>query len=93
VFHGGRVNCSEFSSFFVGVTTVAILNRFLRLLKLLEDLADFGEFLTTSTGTAFVFCLLSYQALALMGCDATAAAILASTAALTLHCTLNRPNF
>jgi len=72
---------------------VAILNRFLRLLKLLEELAELGDFLVTPTGTTFIFCLLSYQALALMGCDITAAAILASTAALTLHCTINRPNF
>lgn len=72
---------------------MAILNRFLRLLKLLETLVDFGEFLTTSTGSTLIFCLLSYQALALMGCDATSAAVLASVAALTLHCTVNRPNF
>lgn len=72
---------------------MAILSRFLRLLKLLEDLAEFGAFLTTPAGTTLVFCWLSYQALALMGCDATSAVVLASTAALTLHCTMNRPNF
>lgn len=70
---------------------MAILNRFLHLLKLLESVAEFGEFLTQPTGATLIFCLLSDQALALMGCDATDAAILASTAALTLHCTSNSP--
>lgn len=72
---------------------MAILSRFLHLLKLLEELVEFAEFLTTGTGATAVFCLLSYQAFALMGCDVAASAILASAAALTLHCTVNRPNF
>ncbi|NEQ42423.1 MAG: hypothetical protein F6K00_02200 [Leptolyngbya sp. SIOISBB] len=70
---------------------MAILARFLNFLKLLEDLADFSDFLTTPVGTTVIFCLLSYQAFALMGCDVTDAAVLASTAALTLYCTANRP--
>jgi hypothetical protein len=78
---------------FGGVAIVAILNRFLYLLKLLESVAEFGEFLTAPLGTTLVFCLLSYQALILMECDATSATALASAAALTLHCTLNRPSF
>ena len=70
---------------------MAILARFLKLLKWLEDLAEFGDFLTTPVGTTAIFCLLSYQAFAFMGCDVTDAAVLASTAGLTLYCTANRP--
>ncbi|MDA0672522.1 MAG: hypothetical protein O3C67_02290 [Cyanobacteria bacterium] len=70
---------------------MAILNRFLYLLKLLEELVELGAFLNTPLGTAGVFCLLSYQALILMGCDAVDGAILASTATLTLYCMVNRP--
>ncbi|RZM82002.1 hypothetical protein [Leptolyngbya iicbica] len=72
---------------------MAILNRLLHFLKLLEELVEFGEFLTTPLGSTGVFCLLSYQAFALMGCDVTTATILASTAALTLYCTMNRPTY
>jgi hypothetical protein len=72
---------------------MAILHRFLRFLKLLEDLAEFTDFLTTPAGTTLVFCGLSYQAFTFMGCDLTASALLASAAALTLHCTVNRPTF
>ena len=70
---------------------MAILNRFLHFLKLLEEVVEFGEFLTTPVGATLIFCLLSYQALALMDCDVTTASILASTAALTVYCTANRP--
>lgn len=72
---------------------MAILSRLLHFLKLLEELVEFGEFFTTPVGTTGIFCLLSYQAFSLMGCDVTAAAILASTAALTLYCTMNRPTY
>lgn len=72
---------------------MAILNRFLRLLELLEQLTDCAEFLTTPSGLAVVACLLSYEALLLAGCDGPSAAILASTAALTLHCGFNRPKY
>ncbi|MEM6716520.1 MAG: hypothetical protein AAF827_02365 [Cyanobacteria bacterium P01_D01_bin.6] len=70
---------------------MAILARFLIFLKWVENLAEFGDFLSTPAGTTAIFCLLCYQAFALMGCDVTDAAILASTAALTLYCTANRP--
>ncbi|MGF1459222.1 MAG: hypothetical protein ACFBSG_09365 [Leptolyngbyaceae cyanobacterium] len=71
---------------------MAILNRLLLLLKFLETLVEFGDFLTTPVGIAGIFCLISYPAFTLMGCDPTAAAILASTAALTVHCTVNHPS-
>ncbi|MEO0533647.1 MAG: hypothetical protein AAF215_07240 [Cyanobacteria bacterium P01_A01_bin.123] len=70
---------------------MAILNRFLRLLKLLEQAADLTEFLTSPTGIALSLCLLSYQAFLLVGCDAPSAAILASVTVLTLHCAFNHP--
>lgn len=72
---------------------MAILNRFLHLLKLLEDLAEFGDFLVTPTGMPFLLCMVSYQALMAIGCDISAAAILAIAAALTLYCTTNRPTY
>ncbi len=72
---------------------MAILNRFLHLLKFLEDLADFCQFLNTSVGATFVFCLISYQSLILINCDAPSSAILAGAAALTFHCSVNRPSF
>jgi hypothetical protein len=86
-------NCSKFSKVLGGVAIVVILNRFLYLLKLLDTVAEFGEFLTSPLGITLVFCLLSYQAFMLMQCDATSATALASAAALTLHCKLNRPSF
>ncbi|MBE7384320.1 MAG: hypothetical protein F6J95_023260 [Leptolyngbya sp. SIO1E4] len=72
---------------------MALLNRFLRLLELLEQATDVVEFLTTPAGIAIATCLLSYQALLVIGCDGPSAAILASATALTLHCGLNRPKF
>lgn len=72
---------------------MAILNRFLRLLELLEQLTDLTDFLTTPAGIALLTCLFSYQVLLLADCDSPSAAILASAAALTLHCGLNRPKF
>jgi hypothetical protein len=72
---------------------MAILNRLLRLLKLLEQMVEFADYLTTPVGITLVFCLLSYQSLLLLQCDAPSAALLASVVALTLHCTLNRPDF
>ncbi|MDB9527298.1 hypothetical protein PN498_14960 [Oscillatoria sp. CS-180] len=72
---------------------MAILNRFLHLLKLIEGLVAFAEFSTTPIGVTVVFCMLSHQALVLMSCDSSSSAVLAIAAALTLHCTVNRPDF
>jgi hypothetical protein len=72
---------------------MAILNRLLYILKFLETLAEFGDFLLSSVGIVLVVCLLSDQALLFAGCDVTTAAILASAIAMTLHCTLTRPNY
>ena len=72
---------------------MAILNRLLRLLELLECIADFAEYLTTPVGIALFVCLVSYQSLLLARCDGPSAAVLASATALTVHCGLNRPKF
>ena len=72
---------------------MAILNRLLRLLELLEHLIDVAEYLTTPAGVSLAVCLVSYQALMLAGCDGPSAAVLASATALTVHCGLNRPKF
>ena len=71
---------------------MALLNRFLRLLKLLEQVAEFANVLTESTGLAIIICLFSYEALLLYSCDAHSSAILASAIGLTLHCVLNQPD-
>jgi len=72
---------------------MALLNRFLRLLQLLERLAEGMDFLSTPEGGSAIAALLSYQAFLMVGCDAPSAAILASASALTLHCAMNRPKF
>ncbi len=72
---------------------MAILNRLLRLLELLEQSADFADFLTKPIGLTLMACLFSYQALLLSGCGVPDAALLASVAALALHCVINRPEF
>lgn len=69
---------------------MALLNRFLQLLELLEETADV---LTTPMGIVMAVALLSYQALLWAGCDGLSAAILAGSTALALHCSFNRPNF
>ncbi|PSN16345.1 hypothetical protein C7271_20305 [filamentous cyanobacterium CCP5] len=70
---------------------MAILNRFLRLLELLEQTSQLMEELTTPMGLALGICLFSYQALWIGGCDSSSAAILASAIALALHCGLCNP--
>lgn len=72
---------------------MAILNRFLKLLELLEQASEFVDFLATPVGKVVVVTLFSHQALLLMGCDAPSAAILSIAVSLTLHCGFNRPTF
>lgn len=71
---------------------MALLNRFLRLLKLLEQAADFANVLTGSTGLVIIICLCSYEAFLFSGCGAYSSEILASALGLTLHCVLNQPD-
>lgn len=72
---------------------MALLNRLLRLLELLEYLVDLADVLTTPAGVAIAACLVSYHMLLLAHCDSATSAILASVAALALHCAVNRPKF
>lgn len=71
---------------------MAILNRLLRLLELLEQISDFTDLLLTPTGVAVVICLVSYQALMLAGCDVVSASTLASVVALALHSAYTHPD-
>lgn len=71
---------------------MAILNRFLKLLELLEHASDVAEFLATPTGIALSMAVFSYQALLIAGCDGPTAGILAFTIALTLECGLSHPD-
>lgn len=63
---------------------MAILNRLLQLLELLEQSAELGEYLSTPTGMALAAGYLSYQSL-VTSCDVSTAAIVASTAAVILY--------
>ena len=69
---------------------VVILSRFLGLLQLLEEVAEFADFLTSPIGSTVIFCMLSYQVFVLMGCNIPSSAILSSTVALALHCMIDR---
>ena len=72
---------------------MALLNRFLKLLEMIEGLSEAIAFLSTPVGIAVGSCLISYEALLLIGCDAISASILAGTLALTLHSVLEKPDF
>jgi hypothetical protein len=70
---------------------LTILAGFLQLLKGIEQVGEFFEFLITPTSLSIVLCGLSYQMLLNGGCDAPTAAILASSIGLTLSATVNQP--
>lgn len=74
---------------------MALLNKFLRLLEFIEcfcaDLADYGVWLTSSLGLVIGLCLLGYASLLVIDCTAPTAALLASVAALALHCVIQEP--
>jgi hypothetical protein len=72
---------------------MAILNRLLRFLEWLEQSADLADFLTQPIGLTLLVCLFSYQALLLSGSSTADSALLASVAALALHCVISRPKF
>ena len=71
---------------------MAILARLVRLLEWLDQARDFTDQLATPTGLVVVVCLTSYQALLMVNCDSSTAALLASAIAFTLHCGLHRPH-
>ncbi|MGD1853405.1 MAG: hypothetical protein ACFB2W_04070 [Leptolyngbyaceae cyanobacterium] len=72
---------------------MTLLNRFLRLLEFLEAGQDVFEFLTAPIGLSGVLAICLYFPMQSLGCDASAAATLACTAALTLFCLLEKPEF
>ena len=73
---------------------MSILSQFIRLLEWLENLKEFCLFLIRPTGLCVIVTLyLFFSVQVLYGCDTLTAATLSSTAALTLFCILEKPNF
>ncbi|MEO1591006.1 MAG: hypothetical protein AAFU71_06910 [Cyanobacteria bacterium J06632_22] len=72
---------------------MTLLNRFLKLLEWLEAGQDVIAFLTDSMGLSAVLALCLYFPIQSLGCDAVSAATLSCTAALTLFCLLEKPEF
>lgn len=72
---------------------MTLLNRFLRLLELLESAQGLFEFLTEPIGLSGVLAICLYFPIQSLGCDASAAATLACTAALTFFCLVEKPDF
>ncbi|MEO0457668.1 MAG: hypothetical protein AAF152_13975 [Cyanobacteria bacterium P01_A01_bin.114] len=69
---------------------MAILNQFLKLLEFLEEAL---EFLTHPMGLSAALAICLYFPIQILGCDAPSAGMLACTAALTLFCLIERPDF
>ena len=72
---------------------MTILKQFLQFLEILEQLVEFGEWLSARRGVAIAGCLVSYQLLVSSGYDTVSATVLACTFALALHCILHKPEF
>ena len=72
---------------------MALLDRFLKLLEFLEASQEVLEFITAPIGLSGLLAVSLYFPIQLMGSDASAAAALACTAALTLFCLLEQPKF
>ena len=70
---------------------LALLNRFLKFLELLETVGDFIAFALSPLGLAVGICGVSYYLLLWGQCDIPTAAILASAIALTVHSVLKHP--
>ena len=71
---------------------LALLNRFLKFLELLEDIGDFIGFLLSPVGLAVWVCGLSYYLLLWGQCDAPTSAILASAIAMTADSLVKKPD-
>lgn len=71
---------------------LAFLNRFLRILELLEEISDFVAFLGAPTGAAVLVCLVSYNLLLWGRCDIPTATILASVVAMTVYSVVKQPD-
>ncbi|MEM6451124.1 MAG: hypothetical protein AAF703_12500 [Cyanobacteria bacterium P01_D01_bin.105] len=73
---------------------MTILNQFMKLLECLEVAQEFILFLMQPAGlTVLVALCLFFSIQILYGCDSFTAATLSGTAALTLFCLLEEPDF
>lgn len=72
---------------------MTLLNRFLKLLEFLEAAQGVFEFLASPVGLSGVLAICLYFPMQALGCDISAAAMLACTAALTFFCLVEQPNF
>lgn len=72
---------------------MTLLNRFLKLLELLETVQDAFTFFTDPIGLSGVLAICLYFPMQALGCDASAAATLSCTAALTFFCLVEKPDF
>jgi hypothetical protein len=72
---------------------MALLARLLQLLRFLEGLLEFVDFLATPLGLIASVGLVLYGGLVLAGGDASTAATLAGSVALGLSCIITRPSF
>lgn len=72
---------------------MALLARFLQLLRFLEELLEFLDFLATPLGQIASLGIVLYGGLVMIGSDASTAATLAGSVALGFSCVLTRPRF
>ncbi|MEA5463542.1 hypothetical protein [Leptothoe sp. PORK10 BA2] len=72
---------------------MTLLDRFLKLLEFLETAQGLFEFLTDPIGLSGVLAICLYFPIQSLGCDASAAAALACTVALTFFCLVEKPDF
>jgi hypothetical protein len=72
---------------------MTLLSQFLKLLEFLETAQESLEFLTQPIGLSGVLAICLYFPIQTLGCDAPSAATIACTAALTLYCLLEHPDF
>ena len=72
---------------------MTLLARLLQLLRFLEGLLDFFEFLATPLGAIASVGVVLYGILTFNGFDSALSATLAGSATLTLSCIITRPKF
>lgn len=72
---------------------MTLLDRFLKILEFLEAAQEAFDFLTDPIGLSGVLAICLYFPIQALGCDASAAATLACTAALTFFCLVEKPEF
>ena len=72
---------------------MTLLDRFLKLLEFLEATREIFDFLTDPIGLSGVLAICFYFPMQALGCDASAAATLSCTAALTFFCLVKNPEF